>query len=222
MAGSWMNGADYRARYKPILIHPEEALRLEREARQDSLPRLIGRLPPPGGELTAPELSRLVRHHRLAKTAMRWQPGGGNLLIVGPVDIGKTALALLLMRIWLVRSASTGKFWPSMERYVWTTGRELEDEARETPLGMTPYGIRRAEEAAILVIDDVGRGKHVEAIKRVMEARYLAGRRRQRQTIITSSLTLLELQERYSEDTYKRFLLNRGQLGIVADGFEMK
>jgi hypothetical protein len=137
----------------------------------------------------------------------RWWVGAEQLatkrsaVLMGPAGIGKTSLAVRMLRVWFERRFQVGGHPPSL-RFVHAS--ELAEARMQHPIGHGEApSVRDALACEVLVLDDLGRPL-VEparsAVADVVEGRHAAGRT----TWITTGLTLDQVAARYDAGTARR------------------
>ncbi len=154
----------------------------------------------------------------IVATCQKWEPAEGNLVLVGPTGVGKTATAVALFfrlaeraldieAVQEDRQLASGAFF--------CTAADLVAANRAHPLGRGPAPqVRRAIRARLLVLDELGFEPRDETIFGVIDARYK--RRLAQSTIATTALDRHGLRERYG-DAFVRRLLDPGRL-VTAKG----
>ncbi len=144
-----------------------------------------------------------------------WKLEHGNLLFIGPKRIGKTNTAIAIGHKML--DAATSK---PMRREVFefiagirfVTGIELGRARTESKMGDEPAIVRRAKNATLLILDEIGfedDKMDPHAVRDVVFHRYRFGN--QRPSIVTSGATKEQLALRYGASMVER-LTDLGEL----------
>jgi DNA replication protein DnaC len=148
-----------------------------------------------------------------AQAAAAWHLDAGNLVLLGPTRAGKTVSAVAL-GYKLLELAEAADADPELVRFAvglrFTVGRDLANARRFAPLGEGDApAVIEAQEATLLVLDEVGFENQDTAVFEVMDLRYRASK----PTILTSGLT-----KRAFVDRYGAALLGRlSELGEIVD-----
>ncbi len=163
----------------------------------------LRRLPMPWVD-DAATYERAVSSRQLRQLAARWTPADGGLLVLGSTGLGKTAAVACALRR-LVRAATNWRD-PTLRTH-WTNASAIALARRHTGLGAGEAAeIRRAIEAPVLVVDELGPEPLDAALHDVLDARYT----HQRVTLATSGMSLAELRERYGAARIRRITAPHG------------
>jgi DNA replication protein DnaC len=150
----------------------------------------------------SPDFKRLVSE-RLRQKARGWQPRSGlGLTILGTTDLGKTSLAIAICRLIIDRAKTADDIhFAAGIRYVHAAELAQARRAHRYGGGEPPM-LARAAKATLLLFDDVNKEKPADddTVQTVLELRYRATR----PTIITSELTVAQLEARYGQSNTKR------------------
>jgi DNA replication protein DnaC len=183
---------------------PEALRRSERHARWSESSVIRDRLP---RFLVAPKASELaswVTSRELLDAALKWNWGGGNLLLLGSTGKGKSTAAGILFRR-LLRDAwyGGGDPWVRAQGMRWVRAQQLEREVRAHPLGKGECDMYRdAVYAKLLFLDEVGwEGDH-KLIAGLLAARYDLPN----PTIITSNWGVGRLRRVYGDAVARRMI----------------
>lgn len=167
-----------------------------------------------------------IRSPELRQWADTYATEDGGKLIIGPTSIGKTSAV-----VWAVKRVvklSRAEFRKNAEAVgvpgpigkglsvCWTRAVELASARLQHGLGEgeAPM-IRKAEDARLLVIDDLGWETRSDTLEAVLACRYDRGL----PTLVTSGKTAGELVERYGQAFLRRIVESRGEWGAVLDLF---
>lgn len=152
-------------------------------------------------EPTRAELARVEDFCERWWTGAELLVGKRSAVITGPAGIGKTSLAVRMLRVWFERRFQVGSNPPSL-RFVHAS--ELAEARMQHPIGHGEApSVRDALACEVLVLDDLGRPivEHARsAVADVVEGRHAAGRT----TWITTGLTLDQVAARYDAGTARR------------------
>ena len=154
----------------------------------------------------------------LARNALQAIKDGKSLYITGVCGSGKTHLSIALMQIWYadnLRVYEDGKtiYQPKRAWFLPVVELMLEIKQAWTDSVAEKEIIDKYSHIDLLVLDDLGAEKMSEASRQIF---YLLLDRRYRhckQTIITSNLSLNELQEAFDDRIASRIC----EMGIVVD-----
>lgn len=156
--------------------------------------------------LDAPELpGRLARPEVLGQVrdALR----SPVVLLTGQTGSGKTSLATALFRAHLERATVAGalpeaRAWGA--RALWVQAKRLSLARREAPLGAEPMALKRAREASVLLVDDLGQEAPADQADVVA---ILAERQESQQPlIVTCGWGVAGMLERYSPHLVRRLV----------------
>lgn len=196
---------------------PEAFEREQRQCRAARAADVRRRLPPVLQRTPVPELEQRISHDLLRRLARGWDWSHGNVLALGPTGIGKTTACAVLVRLLLaawVRDGGEGGARAAGAS--WWRADDLEQARREHPLGRgdAPELIDAAA-AELLVLDDAGQDRDVQAVSQVLTARGDRGL----PTIVTSGRTRAELTEHYGAAIVRRMVEAGGRKGVVLNCF---
>ncbi|HWA29151.1 MAG TPA: ATP-binding protein [Lacunisphaera sp.] len=203
-------------------IRPDEnadrkaaAERLERR-RAESL-AIRGRLPDFVRSAPRAELERRIHHPHILAAARGWAWGAGNVLFSGPTGLGKTTAAAMLFRAVLGRAVvSGGADWDKAQSLRWTNALELVGARRQQRMGAGEAGlITEACHARLLVIDELGWEKDPAEVSEVLSVR----QQRQWPTVITTGLSIAELNDHYGAAVLRRMLESGGRKPVIVEAF---
>jgi hypothetical protein len=170
---------------------PEELAKAARDERAAEASECMRRLPE---YLRRPQsdLRSAIKAEAMLHAADDWHPGqGGNLLLIGERDEGKsTAAAVACRRLLRLGVDEGGVAWSLVRELRWFAATWLEKAIQGHPFGkgICPE-MRLATNASLLVLDDLGWEKDPRTLSPILSARWEA----QRPTIITSGLTMNQL-----------------------------
>jgi len=167
-----------------------------------------------------------IKRPELRDWADTYATEDGGKLIIGPTSIGKTSAV-----VWAVkrvvkqsrselrqRAAAAGHRGPIGigARVCWARAVELANARLQHGLGAgeAPL-VLKAEDADLLVIDDLGGETRSDALEAVLACRYDRGL----PTIVTSGKTSQELEERYGQALLRRVIESRGEWGTPLNLF---
>lgn len=144
-----------------------------------------------------------------------WKRDNGNLLFVGPQRIGKTNTVIAIGNRLLDAAERPQLTRDDLDflcgiRFV--TGLDLARARSETSFGHEPALIRRAKNATLLILDEIGFEDDKfdpHAVRDVVYHRYRMGR--SSPTLVTSGCTVAELAKRYGAAMVER-LTDLGEL----------
>lgn len=188
----------------------------DREAKQRAFTLLAALLPPTLNVPRATLVNR-VRDGKLIDVVDGWTWSDGNIVLLGPSQLGKTTAAAYLVRKLVFRAAaSAASVWERAERMAFFPALELAAAVREYPLGQgEPEAVRRARAASLLVLDDVKVGMDADVLMRVLDFR----RAQDRQTLVTSGHTVEELAQAFGESVWHRMAQCGGRTSKVVACF---
>jgi DNA replication protein DnaC len=152
---------------------------------------------------------------RVYKAARAWKRRAGNLLMLGPTGVGKTACAHAIARRILTTALNANELDDNDRSFAcslrWYAASKLALARRQTPLGEgEARAVEDAGDASLLVIDELGFEAVLDGtLFDVVNARY----ERRVPTIVTSGRREESLAERYGD----AFLRRLRELGTVVD-----
>lgn len=206
--------ADVLARFRGTERSDAAALEHARHCRASEALAVRARLPAfvrraPGSELLA-----RVRDPRLREAVATWDWEQGNLILMGPSDIGKTTAAAVLFRRLLGRGVASAAEWPRSSSMQWFGAVELAGARREHPHGRGEApDMVDASHASLLFLDDAGWDRDPQPVSEVLDARYKLGK----PTIITTGRSRSGLAGHYGGPVVRRMLDAGGRASTVVD-----
>jgi hypothetical protein len=179
--------------------------------------RILERLPDFLRPRDASELTRRVTDVRLLDRSRAWRVGDRGLVFAGPTGIGKSSAAAHLFRRLLgVGWRSGGAAWEFARGLRWFSAAKLSQARREHPLGHGEAPeLVRATWATLLFVDDAGWDRDPLGFSEVMAARYERGV----PTVVTTGLTLDELERHYEAPVTRRITESGGGAATLVDCF---
>jgi len=161
----------------------------------------------------------LDRHPGIDRTlyaaAKGWKRRAGNLLMLGPTGIGKTALAHAIARRILSTAINAKELDERDQHFAcnlrWYAASKLAVARRQAPLGEgEASAVDNASRASLLVLDELGFEVSTDVtLFDVIDARYV----RRAPTIVTCGRSAASLAERYGSAFVRRLV----ELGSVVD-----
>lgn len=183
------------------------------------------------------ELLSSIKSEAFCKAAREWQPGGGNLLLLGETDTGKsTAAGYICRRIIAAGVADGGAMWDIAQGIYWAHAARMEKVIQATPFGRTCRELAAASDARLLVIDDAGWERDPKWLATLMADHYeesSSWRGRGRNVILTSGLTFAELRgpegdahgtrfPGYGAAVMRRFTTTEKKLALIIHSFPQR
>lgn len=155
-------------------------------------------------------------HPTLVKTAETWEPyDGGNLVMLGANETGKTAVAVALVRRLLDRARTSSEaecFCAATITFV--TALELAAASRRADWD----SVNAARVASLLVLDELGFEQHDpkrdSGLLELFDYRYAESL----PTVLTSSMTRQQLERRYGAALVRRLVDGATVLSVSGEG----
>jgi DNA replication protein DnaC len=168
-------------------------------------------------DATDAELEARIASPAIIAAANECSDGKRNVVFLGKTGVGKsTGFALGARKFYQAQRRWQQAFGYQFTRVTWVVARDLAAATMAYPLGKgTCPAVEQAQEADVLVLDDLGLERDHGAILDVMQARYQFGR----VTWVTSGLNVVQLVERYGEAFYRRLVEMNGTAGKVVTAF---